>query len=97
MVSCQEEAETEFEYQASVIGQGMDCGDTFLINLSNLSDDNGLEESTYYADNLQDDFKVEGIVILLNCRESTNSETGVCTTFGPAFQHVYVLEAKMKK
>ena len=51
------EGTTDFQFEAIVVGQGMDCGETFIITLTS-SIDSDIEAGTYYADHLNSDFKV---------------------------------------
>ena len=92
--SCEKETEIDYQFKATVLGQGMDCGDTYLILLTNLSGDSTIINSTYYADNLSQDLKIDGLEIFLNCRYLKNNEMSVCTTYGIGFPHVFVIESE---
>jgi hypothetical protein len=87
-----ESNEIEFRFEAKVIGKGIDCGDTFLIDLRNLSDDSEFENSIYYAFNLPSEFKVADLEIKLNCRLPNINEAVACTHLGPDFPHLIVIE-----
>lgn len=96
--SCNKEdnniSKDNFQYEATVIGQGMDCGETFTISLKSIKTNTDFEDGTYYADNLSSDLKVEGLKIYLNCRELNNDEIYACTMWGPTYPHVFVTESK---
>lgn len=92
--SCEKEKEIDYHFKATVLKQGMDCGNTYLILLTNLSGDSTIINTTYYADNLSSDLKIDGLEIFLNCRYSKNNEMSVCTTYGIGYPHVFVIEAE---
>ena len=92
--SCEKEKEIDYHFKATVLKRGMDCGDTYLILLTNLSGDSTIINTTYYADNLSSDLKIDGLEIFLNCRYPKNNELGVCTTYGIGYPHVFVIEAE---
>jgi hypothetical protein len=80
----------EFHYEATVLRQGMDCGETYLISLKSIVTNSDIEDGTYYADQLDSDFKVQGLKIYLNCRKPNASEFYACTDMGPSYPHVIV-------
>jgi hypothetical protein len=88
------EKENGFQFEATVIGKGPDCGETYLINLTNISGDFAITDSTYYADNLSSDLKIDGLKLQLNCRLLNSDEIYICTEMGIAWPHVYVIEAE---
>ena len=81
----------DFQFEATVLNQGLDCGETFLIELKKNSSNSELSDGTYYADGLPEEFKQSGLKIYLNCRESANDEIYVCTTLGPGLPHIVVI------
>ena len=85
----QSEGTTDFQFEATVVGQGMDCGETFIITLTS-SIDSDIEVGTYYADHLNSEFKVPGLKIQLNGRAPNADETYACTTMGPGYPHLVV-------
>jgi hypothetical protein len=87
----------DFKFEATVISKGLDCGETFLISLKNLETNSAIEDGTYYADNLEAEYKVEGLKIYLNCRNPNNDELLPCTTLGPSYPHVVVLDSEKVK
>jgi len=94
IISCEKENDSniyeEFQYEATVISQGMDCGETYVISLKSIVSNSEFEDGTYYADQLDSDFKVQGLKIYLNCREPNDSEIYACTMMGPTYPHVIV-------
>lgn len=95
LVSCEKEKEIEYQYEAIVLGQGIDCGETYLIELTGLSGEVEFENGTYYADNLPSEFKINGLKIVLNCRELHADEIYACTHMGPTYPHVVVLNSEL--
>ena len=99
--SCEKENDNntpeEFQYEATVINKGLDCGETFLISIKGLYNNSELEDGTYYADQLDSDFKVPGLKIYLNCREPDENEIYACTHMGPTYPHVIVTDCKIKE
>jgi hypothetical protein len=87
----------EFHYEATVLRQGMDCGETYLISLKSIVSNSDLEDGTYYADKLDSDFKVQGLKIYLNCRKPNASEWYACTMMGPSFPHVVVTNCQKQE
>ena len=86
-----------YQFEAIVKGKGLDCGDTYLIDLKKLNGEAEIANGTYYADNLPPDLKVAGLKIRLNSRKPTNDELYACTTMGPGYSHLIVLDSKKVK
>lgn len=80
-----------FNFEATVLGKGLDCGETFLISLKNLKSNSGLEDGIYYGYNLSSEYKEQGLKIYLNCREPNDNESYACTTLGPTYPHLIVI------
>ncbi len=95
LTTCEKDR-TEYDFEAIVLSIGMDCGDTWIISLTNLNGDPEIADNTYYADNLPDEFKTEGLEIKLNCREPGNDELYACTTLGPTYPHIIVTECEKR-
>lgn len=97
-IGCEKETdsenEKEYQFEATVIGKGLDCGDTYLIDLKITIGNSDIVEGTYYADDLSSDLKVVGLKIKLNCRKPNDDELYVCTTMGPSYSHVIVIDAE---
>ena len=83
-----------FQFEAEVIGKGMDCGSVYLIHLINVSGAAEITDGRYYADNLPSEYKDSGLEIILNCRLPRADEMYPCTMLGPTYPHVHVLEAQ---
>lgn len=84
-----------YEFEATVLGKGIDCG-SFLVNLSKKNGDSDIKNGTYYANDLPVDLQVKGYKIKLNCRRPTQEENYACTTLGPGYFHLIVLESEQK-
>ncbi len=73
---------------ATVLGNGMDCGNSFLIKF-----DNGVI-NTFYEINLPEDYKVEGKEIMVEFRIPEPDEIMVCTTMGIAYPQIFITKVK---
>jgi len=97
-ISCNKnEKETnEKSFNATVIGKGLDCGNSFLIKLND--DISGLQENafdnTFYEINLPDEFKIEGKKIYVEFREPEKGELMVCTTMGSGYPQIYIMKVE---
>jgi len=101
IISCEKENDNniseEFQYEATVVNKGMDCGETFVISLKKIADNAEFEDGTYYADQLDSEFKVPDLKIYLNCREPNDNETYACTMMGPTYPHLIVTDCKRQE
>lgn len=95
LLSCENDKEINYQYEATILGQGIDCGETYLIDLTRVSGDTEFTDGTYYADNLLSEFKVSGLKIQLNCRGLNADEIYACTHLGPYYPHVFVINSKI--
>jgi hypothetical protein len=88
---CKNEIENEWS-NVTVIGKGLDCGNTFLIqfdeNVTGLPDNTS--NKTFYAVNLPEEYKVSGKKIIVEFREPNTSEMIVCTTMGIGYPQIYI-------
>jgi hypothetical protein len=95
-ISCNEEKEETISYNATVIGEGLDCGETFLIkfndNLEGLVDNDF--ENVFYAINLHNEYKIENLQIEVYFRQPEVDELLICTTLGPAYPQIFIIEAQ---
>ncbi|MCF8231433.1 MAG: hypothetical protein K9J27_04520 [Bacteroidales bacterium] len=97
LAGCEHE-ETEFsQFNVTVEGKGVDCGDLYLIkvnnNLEGLYRITGRESwQTCYAYGLAEKYKVEGKKLLVELRAPRKSELYACTTLGPGYPWVTVVE-----
>ena len=94
LISCSEESTTNYEDQtnATVLGKGLDCGDSFLIEFDDTVTE--LPENAfgkiYYADNLPENLKIEGKRIYIEFRGPKDGEFMVCTAVGPSYPHIII-------
>jgi len=86
--------EIDYQFEATVIGKGLDCGDTYLIDLKKVMGDSKIANGTYYADKLPPQLKVAGLKIRLNSRKSTNQDLYACTIMGPGYSHGIVIDSE---
>lgn len=86
----------DFIFEATVIGKGLDCGEPYVISLTNRDSNSNIENGTYYADQLDSEFKVSGLEIYLNCRQPNDTELYPCTMMGPTYPHLIVTDCKLK-
>ncbi|PCI31561.1 MAG: hypothetical protein COB60_11275 [Flavobacteriaceae bacterium] len=96
MISCNEEKEEIISYNVTVIGKGLDCGETFLIKFNDNIDgliDNSFD-NVFYAINLYDEYKIESLQIKVTFREPLVEELLSCTTFGPAYPQIFIIETQ---
>jgi len=100
---CKKEELHKEWFNAEVLGMGMDCGDTFLINFmegdkEKIFQTMEIEEDawfpTYYAFNLPNEFKIGGLQVRIKFGKPTSDESKgkACTTFGPGFSHIWIKE-----
>ena len=98
LINCESDINTnfndDFQYKATVINKGIDCGETWIIELKNINGNSEIEDGTYYADNLGVDYKESGLKVYLSCREPNNDELYPCTTLGPSYPHLIVIKSK---
>jgi hypothetical protein len=91
--------EKKDEYgNATVLGRGLDCGDIFLIrfdaDVQDLPFSIMLTSNTYYAINLPEEYKIEGIRVSVQFRLPKDDEFIACTAMGPAYPAVFIVSAK---
>lgn len=82
-------------YEVTVIGKGVDCGDSFLLKFKDNA--SGLPKTIghiYYEINLPKKFKVEGKKLKINVRKPKKSEYFPCTTLGPGYRLLYIRSAE---
>ncbi|PKP34796.1 MAG: hypothetical protein CVU00_05190 [Bacteroidetes bacterium HGW-Bacteroidetes-17] len=97
IISCEKQDDAkgnDFQFEATVRNKRLDCGETIIIELKNISGNSEIADGIYYADNLDSEFKEPGLKIELNCREHNNDEVYACTTMGPTYPHVIVIDSK---
>lgn len=95
-ISCEKNddvGDQRFQFDATVIGKGLDCGETYLIDLKNSEGNSEIADGTYYADGLPAELKVDGLKIILNGRIPDEDELYPCTTLGVGYPHIIVQES----
>ena len=85
-------------YLVTVLGKGIDCGDTYLIQfeerLAEVEKYTETNSEIYYADRLPDEFKINDLHLLIKFRNPTMDELYPCSTLGPTYPHIIVIETK---
>ena len=85
----------EYRYTGYVVGKGIDCGETYLIRVDQkLYSVYETVNYTYYADQLPDAYKKQGLVIHFNCRRPASSESYPCTALGYAYTHIVITDVE---
>lgn len=90
-----EENSKNFQFEATVLGEGLERSGTYLIALTNLGNGSEVKDGTYYADNLSEELKKAGLKIRLNCRVTGNDELHTDKGTGPAFEHLFVIDGEV--
>lgn len=83
-----------FEPNARVISLGLDCGNSYLIELD--SDIENLPNSInniFYEINLSEEYKIDGLELLVEFREPTSQELMNCSSQGSAYTQIFITEA----
>ena len=79
---------------ATVMGKGLDCGNSFAI----VFDENvtGLPSPYrhYYEINLPEEYKIKNERISVKFRKPDNDELMVCTMMGATYPQIYIVEVK---
>lgn len=100
--SCERNHNTpDYPYEAEVLGPNFDCGlyqIRFTGNVDSVVEKvgNSVISGHYVAENLPDDLKQEGIIIVPDIREPQPSELGFCKAMGPSLLWLHVIRAKLK-
>mgnify|MGYP000982531105 CR=1 FL=1 len=91
--SCKNNDNDDESFNATVLMEGIDCNDSFLIQFND--DVTGLPENdfdkTFYEINLPNEYKIENLDINVTFREPTNTELMVCTSLGTAYPQIYII------
>ncbi len=98
-MGCQEdETLADDDFLAQVLGKGIDCGDTHLVQILSdstlIHDITGSYDRIYYADNLPEEHKQADLLLKIQFRNLTNEEVYICTTLGIPYRHIYILNSK---
>ncbi|GET31556.1 hypothetical protein PbJCM13498_04190 [Prolixibacter bellariivorans] len=101
--SCEnnDNANVSYAYEAEVRGLNMDCGlyeIKITKGLEKVEDMIGLspEEGVYIATNLPQNLEEPGLIILLDMRNPTSNELGMCSTMGLSYPWLYVTRTEKK-
>ena len=84
----------DITFNATVLGKGLDCGNSFLIHF-----DEGVEGlpsayRLYYEINLPESYKIKNERVHLKFRAPENDEIMVCTAMGLAYPQIYIVEVR---
>ena len=71
---------------------GPDCGDSYLLSLN--EENKTLLRKPVYELNLPDSLKVKGLKVSIKWRKAKSSEMMICTTLGPGYDQIYIIEAE---
>ena len=97
LFSCNKDDNIKELFDATVIGKGLDCGDSFLIKFNeNVIGLPSTIDNTFYEINLPNEFKVDGKQIKVDFRETKDDEYLICTNLGPGYNAIYIISAKSK-
>jgi hypothetical protein len=90
-LGCSNDADDK-NYNATVIGVGLDCGNSYLIkfNENAIGVPTNTSENIFYEINLPSQFKVNGLKINVAFRQPTNNEIMVCTAQDYAFPQIFI-------
>ncbi len=80
---------------ATVLGKGLDCGNSFLIKFDN--NVTGLPENfdhIFYEINLPDEYKIEGKKIKVEFRDPESDEMMACTTMGIGYPEIFITKVQ---
>ena len=97
-VSCNKEStsNSEFPYEATVLGLNSDCGVHLIMFKGKLVDIYKIAGadsiwSVYNASNLPSEYQIEGLQIKLNIRKvDANDKIGPCVAYGPSFPWIHI-------
>lgn len=97
ILSC--DHQTDNFFKVKVIGKGMDCGDTYLVEFQDKFKEmyqivGNKHWNIFYADSLPKKFKKKGIIIFIKFRNPRKNEIGPCTSMGPAYPHIIITYVK---
>ncbi len=96
---CKKDELHEEWFNAEILGKGIDCGDTYLISFIQTDKEEILEIleieedglfPTYYALNLPNEYKIEGLKVRVKFGRPTPNVDIPCTTLGPGYHHIWI-------
>lgn len=96
LISCDEEKIEDIYYNAIVLEKGLDCGETFLIQFKDSDNSliNNEFDNTFYAINLNEEYKIENLEIRVLIRNPLTSELLACTTLGTAYPQIFIVKVE---
>ncbi len=82
-------------YNATIIGVGLDCGNSYLIRFEKnaIGVPTNTSQNIFYEINLPNQFKVNGLKINVAFRQPTNNEIMVCTALDYAYPQIFIESA----
>ena len=95
---CNKNNEDDDVFLVEVIGKGMDCGSTFLIQFKE-EDENKIRkyhENTnafypvFYANNLIEEHKEKGLLLNVTLEKCGAIDLPLCTAMGPGYMHICI-------
>jgi hypothetical protein len=79
---------------ATVRGKGLDCGNSFIIQFDEDVVGLPLPNKVYYEINLPEKYKIANERINVKFRVPNNDEIMACTTMGPSYPQIYIVDVK---
>jgi len=87
---------SHYKYTGTVISKGTDCGETYIIKVDQKIKNVDNKWDIFYADQLPDKYKNDGVEIKFNCRKPLDSELYPCTCLGIGYNHIIITEIEEK-
>jgi len=81
-------------FGATVLGKGLDCGNSFLIAFDEGATGLPSPYRIYYETNLPEKYKINNERIRVKFRDLKEDELYPCTMMGPTYPHIYIVEVK---
>jgi hypothetical protein len=101
-ISCEKKnVVTDSTFEAEVLGRNSDCG-LFAVKFPEKLDqimaltETSSSDGVYIAENLPEDLKTSGLVIILKIRKPQPTELGFCTDLGISYPWIWVIDARIK-
>jgi hypothetical protein len=97
-LSCTKDVQIELDeyHKVLVLHKGIDCGNSYLIQFQDPSTEIPANnwKNVFYENNLNEGFKNDSTIAWIKFRELKIGEGGVCSSLGPGYPHIYILDAK---
>ena len=84
----------DIDFNATVLGKGLDCGNSFLIQFDEGVIDLPSSYRLYYEINLPESYKIKNERVNVKFRAPENDEIMVCTAMGPAYPQIFIIEVR---